>query len=1481
MATPKDSKDSKAKAPAAKPAAVGADIASEQKTTAGAVPAPVRIPPLFRRIDWLAFLVAFVVVGSVYLYTLAPEETLQDSGELVTGAFYAGIPHPPGYPFWSIYSWCWTKLLPIGNVAWRVEVGEAIAATFACALVALMVSRASSMLMEGIEELKSLTGKWEGAVCLVSGIVSGLMLGLGGVMWSESVAINRISLFGVPWVMLVMLCLMRWIYAPHQRRYLFIAFFFLGICSTIHQTLLVASLGLEICVIYVQPKLGRNLLIWNALVYGGLLFLEAIGISTMLNADKVILILFHTVGILSVAGFLWVSLVSKEDPIKPARDLGMAIMVALVFGLFAFGMKYPAILILFLAALAGIIWLGLKTRDMGWEWLIAVGLGLVWVAGASFYFYEAIAGMTNPPMEWGYPRTVDGFFHALSRGQYEKAHPTDVFGDPWRFIMQLGILVGDVAYEFNWVCIFLALVPLMFFFKMRKRERSWMVAVMGIYPFISVLLIILMNVQPDRQSADLFRVFYASSHALIAILIGCGLTLTVAYMATHYQRFRPAGLMLGVVALAPALIAFYAGVSDTFYGGTGFPSPKFRLVLFIFLAITLLLTMLAAQRLMRVSDAESPTLQLDRTLFLSFGGGAVLFELLSIVLVYFRPAAVDSEEPSLALSKISDGLGRVFAPHQYNYPALGGILVLAIVVMFIVALFVYRKRAPLVIMLGIFALMPISSALSHWGFCEERNHWFGYWFGHDMFTPPVVGPDGKMTYDRKVREEMMKGPQKDLVYPEMTPNTILFGGTDPGRFNPTYMIFCDSFLSSNCLPAMDPAFDRRDVYLITQNALADPTYLDYLRAQYFRSQQKDPPFFSELARFSLKDKDYQTNLLAKLISPLDWYFEGRGARVEKRWRTYTSWFSDKDFTNFKGLADKLRAKQDPLSQWLFQNLSSETQGLISGNGDESRVREGLERDLNVLLERELKQQKQLDDLQREKDAVNQQLYSGDHSPSLQQKQDALTKQISDFKIERLYDPTRFAQVKISDYLQRFIAQNPLSDTRIRLNRLLLEAAYPDEIAKSLGGVYPDREIYIPDARDSQQAFSDYTYDAQARVVHDQQHPNEPHQIKPGEEVHQDDQGHVQVSGEIAVMAINGLLTKVIFDHNPDNDFYVEESFPLDWMFPHLTPYGVIMKINRNPLPQLTEDICKRDHEFWSKYSERLIGNWITYDTPVKDIMDWAEKVYLRHDYTGFKGDERFIRDDQAQKAFSKLRSSIAGIYSWRVGQPPSGGVMPAQYIATGANRAMVEREADFAFKQALAFCPYSPEAVYRYVQLLVNMRRIDDALLVAETAKKLDPYNGQFTYLINNLNAMRGQVEAQPFAEQFQQAQRLLEEHQNEQAFQVLDGVLTNPQISVPVVMSIAQAFQQLGQPARLESALERLVQLEPDSPEGWYDLSASRAALHQSAPAMDALKKALDLNTRRLAQNPKASDLRSNLGADPRFASLRDTPEFKALPKH
>ena len=1276
-------------------------------------PAPVRVPPLFRKIDWLALIITFAAVWTVYFLTLAPEQTLEDSGELCTGAFYAGIPHPPGYPFWTIYAWLWTKLLLVGNVAWRVEVGEATAAALACGLVAFMVSRGSSMFMEGIEELRNIAGKWENIICVVSGTVAGLLLGLGGVMWSESVAINRISPFGVPWLMIVLVCLLRWIYAPHQRGYLYTAMFFFGICATIHQTLLVAAMGIEVAVVATQPRLGRDLFLGNSIVYVLGLIANSMHFTNMLDTALMVLVIYHIVGIASIAAW---------------------------------------------------IWLGLRTKGIGTEWKAVLLMGLLWLAGASFFFYEPIAGMTDPPMQWGYPRTVEGFFHALSRGQYEKASPSDVIHDPGRFVMQLGILVSDIASEFNWVLVFVALVPLLFFFKMQKRERSWIIGLGAIYFCIGVLLMFFMNTSPDRQSAELNKVFFIASHGIVAIMAGYGMALIASFMATHYAVFRRWGLLGGAIAALLGMYCLWDATGKHYFG---------------------------------------------------LAGQVSLFEL-------------------------PHWIGQAFAKDQGGLPIYGNLILVTIPFVFILALLIYRNRGPVLITLALFATMPLYSGLGHWAHSEQRNHWFGYWFGHDMFTPPFVAPDGQFSYDAKLREQAIKGTNGDLVYPEMTKDTILFGGTDPGRFCPTYAIFCDSFIPHDCQPAQDQNFDRRDVYLITQNALADGTYLDYLRAQYFRSQQKDPPFFSELARTIFKDQPYQTNLLAHIVSPLDWIFEARGARIEKRWRVSTSWFTGKDFTNLPAFAADLRPgdKQEPLSKWLFQNLSKPAQDLITGKGDETRLRAGLAADLNRLLE-----------------------------------------------AGPVYDANRFAQVKLSDYLHQFIAQNPQSDTRIRLNRLLLEAAYPDNIVKSLGGVYPDREIYIPNVEDSQRCFQQYMEDVQHRM--------QLNQLTPGENVNVDANGKMQVSGQVAVMMINGLLCKVIFDHNPNNEFFIEESFPLPWMYPYETPFGIIMKINRNPLPELPDEVFKRDHAFWSKFSDRLIGNWITYDTSVKEIVDFIEKVYLRHNYSGFKGDLKFVRDEQAQKAFSKLRSSITGVYAWRLGPQ-----CPDEYRQkTAVGTQALVRETDFGFKQAFAFCPYSPEAVFRYINFLLQYGRIDDALLVAQTCHELDPYNDSVKALvkqlgdIKNQSANRAQVETQ--VQHMENEARTnpgnlpnllslagiyIQMQQTNRTIELFDQALANPHISSSEAGFIAQEYAKMGNLTKLEEVLQKIVAIVPDQPEPWYDIAALNVVLGKPDQGLQNLRKSLDLSAQRIKGNPTARDLLAEVRKDPRFDSVRNRPEFQKI---
>ncbi|HMP83866.1 MAG TPA: DUF2723 domain-containing protein, partial [Verrucomicrobiota bacterium] len=1364
--------------------AQAATTAPEQKPSVP--PPPTHTPPLFRGVDWFTFFITALVVMVGYWLTLSPDLGLEDSGELAVGSFYAGIPHPPGYPVWTLYTWLFTELLPFSNIAWRVAVASAFAGALSCGLLAFLVSRGSSMMIEGISDLKDFDRKWENAICVVSGFVAGTLLGFSGFMWSQSVIVEVYSLCVLS-LMGVLVFLLRWVYAPHQYRYLLLAFFMHGICFNNHQSLLVAVLGMEVLVIVTQPKLARELFFWNTMLYIAGFVLR----PSTLTSNTPVFIIFNTVGILSVATWIWLCVKTKLEGIELGRNLVMVAAFGAVGLFFGAATNFVSrfggstgnlgmLAVVAIAAAIGFLALVRMTRKYSREWLVTLGCGASWLAGCAFYLYMPLAGMTNPPMQWGYPRTVEGFFHAFTRGQYDKIRPTSGSGDDaisvfFSFIAtyskQMWMYLQGMFEEFNLVYLLIALVMFFFYRRMQARERAWMLGVIAIYLCLGPFLVVLLNPGQDRQSISLNRVFFTASHVLVAMSVGYGLTLIAAYMATQYSRFRMACAVGGAVA---ALLAVYSVILQT------------------------------------------------EQVFSEF---------------------------SFA------NLAAAFNPGQYALPIYAGLILLASTIVFLVAIGIWRHRAPLAITLAIFATMPLYSVLSHWADNEQRGHMFGYWFGHDMFTPPFHDKDG------------------NPIYPEMTRNAVLYGGTDPGRFCPTYMIFCESFIPPSAKKNTDPDFDRRDVYIITQNALADGTYLNYIRAHYNRSAQKirglDTPFFQDLVRSPKeKQENWETNFVARMLSPLDRFFTGLGESIEKKRRVGSSYFQESDFADVRSFASKLRAQTNGIARELYGALTPETRELLSGD-NEKKLREGLAKDLNPLLGKGLYDNKpltnlvdqrwkatfNLDSIQAEKRRIAQMQLGASavrQIESLENQAKERVRQI-DAELDRAASQveSKLAAdgVPVTPYLRAFIKQAPSDFSNIRLTRLLLEQAFP-EIARSPGGVYPDREIYIASPMDSQRCFDDYIRDAQRRA--------ETGQLKPGEDVKLQD-GKVQVSGQVAVMSINGLLTKVMFDANPDNEFFVEESFPLEWMYPHLTPFGVIMKINRQPLPTLPEEVMSKDHDFWSQFSGRLIGtNVVTYDTPVSNIVEFVEKVYLRHDWSGLTpGQRMFARDDQAQKAFSKLRSSIAGVYAWRLSPQ-----CPPEYrpkTADEYNR--VAKEADFALRQAFAFCPYSPEAVFRYVNLLLQFNRLDDALLVAQTCQKLDPFNAAAKDLVDRLRDFKKNsaqmeqsrtrfqqleetVRTQPtnFQAGFDLASTYMQMQQTELADQVLERMLNNPAANADVIMTIFKAYVQMGKWNRIEATLEKMTNVMGNEPEVWFDLAAVKANVGKASEAIPSLQQALTL---------------------------------------
>lgn len=279
-----------------------------------------------------------------------------------------------------------------------------------------------------------------------------------------------------------------------------------------------------------------------------------------------------------------------------------------------------------------------------------------------------------------------------------------------------------------------------------------------------------------------------------------------------------------------------------------------------------------------------------------------------------------------------------------------------------------------------------------------------------------------------------------------------------------------------------------------------------------------------------------------------------------------------------------------------------------------------------------------------------------------------------------------------------LTQNQLADGR-----------YLEFLRKMYGN-----RLFIPSADEARKTFEYYVTDADRR--------RKAGQLKPGENIRVSENGKVEVSGQVAVMEVSALLAKLIFEKNPTRQFYIEESFPLDWMYPHLSPHGLILALHSRPLAALPPAEVQKDQKFWKRWTGELIGDWIDEKTSVRDLCEFCDTVYLRKDLAGFKGDAAFAKSEAIQRTFSKLRTAIAGVYVWRAGQAKD---------EEEKNR--MRNAADLALRQAFALCPYSPETVYHFCKLLEDQHRPDDAILVGQTCLRFDPENAYVRNLVRIL----------------------------------------------------------------------------------------------------------------------------------------------------
>ncbi|MDZ4199784.1 MAG: DUF2723 domain-containing protein [Kiritimatiellia bacterium] len=761
---------------------------------AGAAPGPIAPAgkePFFRRLDWSAFWTVSLLSLLLYFYTLAPTVTLEDGGELAVASDYLGVPHPPGYPIWTLVTWffqwifhwvryygqpdsnfmlVWKSLQDVftpgvsghPNPSWSVGLASAVFGAFACGILALLVCRSSQDMLRGVRRFNETLGaSTENLFCWAGAVSAGLLLACSPVLWSQSVIVEVYSLNGF-FQILVLLLLYRWMSRPKDRAILYALAFLFGLGLTNHQTLLFMGLALAVAVLIVDQRLFRDFFLAGAALGGILVFNMA---ATRLGRPDL----------------LWIR---GPESVTFWIQTGLAVAIPVAA-----------------------IWLLPNGRT------VAATL-LLLELGVAFYFYLPFSGEQNPPMNWGYPRTWDGFMHAVTRGQYERISPADIFSE--RFLVQLGLYLTDLRGQFTLPITLVGFLPFCAW-RIRLRDRSVSIFMAALVMAMAAVPLVVLE-SPLRTAgwpggAGLARTIYMLLIAGIAFSGGFGvLVLVVGFLTRQAGRLREATADWGarmVIVFTGLLLALAVLYADWMilracfrHGGAG---------AFLFGLAAVLGPPALGILAWRISDRiERVTFEMSegsRNWILT--SGAAFFSVSFIFL------AVLNNAPDVQTQFI--GRVQFIQSHAIYALWLGYGAVLAM------AYFDTLCRAwpPLRILLTLVALaLPgvllwqnayDEEQIRVFGGAEQDGHDFGWQFGH-----------WSLRGVRAILEELPEAERADFpdpeYPPEMDPDAVFFGGTDPGRFVPTYMIY-----SANVRP---------DVFLITQNALADATYMNVMRDLY-------------------------------------------------------------------------------------------------------------------------------------------------------------------------------------------------------------------------------------------------------------------------------------------------------------------------------------------------------------------------------------------------------------------------------------------------------------------------------------------------------------------------------------------------------------------------------------------------------------------------------------------------------------------------
>ena len=1291
--------------------------------------------PFFRKIDWASFWTATAVSFIVYFLTLGPSVGLEDSGELAVAGDHLGVPHPPGYPIWSMISYALARIFSFvtfrgqPNPAWAIALGSAIAGAFAAGCTAMLITRSASDMLGGLAGGEDGNGGDDGKaagflpedrpgffrsasfgdlICWVGGVAGSLLFAFSPVMWSQSTIVEVYSL-GALFLMLVLLLTYRWMRRPSDKILWLTAFVF-GLGLTNYQVLLLAALPLIVIIFLRNVALFRDFILVSIPMALGALILK--------------------VGALPMQRDL-----PKHAPI--ATPVAIPSRTLVLLGALAF-----------MAALAVMVAVRCRRQATAGKSGRTAQVVAVSLAGAGVFLLllSAVATFTGVVSEINPAGAVlvepsrYAVVGALLVGVCSAFAMAATFGDDkslFRGCVGAGALLSLAAFVVALTTPGATLPP-------GVAPASFPEAGVSLYnaAFAGGILL-LVGLAAVTPRATLFAVPVAVVESVAYILVLRGAFLGLTHPSTWWF-WAPVSFNFVVLALATLTLPNGASVAGTFLAGElgvsfyvympivsdlrnppmnwGYPrtwegfkhaitrgqyekiaptdifTPRFiHQVGDYFVDLRRQFTLLlapfgflpfAAWRLRRGAGADG---RRDSARLVWLAGALAVFA-----------AVLWAADSFVAEEAIGDKLAACFR--------WGAALALVAAV----ALAVHASVPPLGVAVVLIAMTVFFVVLGNIPAIErsfDASRIDKLTFGGLLL---ITAAGGLWIVYRQVEGAVLRilgiGEDEDGGAGG-SPERDVSETVTVGLVVAALLLFCSALLYK--------VFQACAVFRIGSPLVAAGRILDANKRPVADIVTGWTSVFDAVMGGHKGLCIGLAGLAALLVVAGAvfglWRLSRRKAVVSSIDDVSEQWLIGTvgNFLVMSVLLIMLANPKGDLQDTFIQKVKFiSSHGLFAlwiGYGlifalvvadrflAAVRVPRGARRALllaaalavfltpAIPVEQNYCNDKLVFELSGAEQ--NGHDYGWQFGNYQLRGADAITEELEDDE-EPLPNPSYPPAMGDGAVFfggtdpGRFVPTYMIYSADVRPDVFLItQNALADNTFMSVTRDLYGDQLWIPTPKDSESAFGQFVDEVRSG----KRPPN-------ADIVYEN--GRVQVVGALGVMEINAILCKMIFEHNKRwHKFYVEESYVIQWMYPYLTPHGLIMHINEERVP-LTAANVNDDMDFWDWYARRLTR------------------------------DDRYRRDIVAQKSFSKLRSAIAGLY---------------------VNRGRIA-EGERAYNDARILYPVSPEATFRYIQdILLRQERLDEAHEVVKFFCQKDPNNDRGPYVrnfITETKALRAELDA-------------------------------------------------------------------------------------------------------------------------------------------